>query len=446
MIKDVVERVKCELSEAFDRKTEQLEFQWLADWTAKVDITLTINDTAGVTPSGSYTAIQKNGINFEAGPSSFPATLARSIVPQFLTLGANATLNSQANRTETLSFTLALDELKRWRRELDIEESNPAFPPEKRTCYLASQTGLTGNLGLQEWVESAFYPVKQHVLKAGIHPSPLTQKAGGAPAATTSPEKKEAVEVYTYKLIHDNLAKWQDELKKTSDQVDVNQKAIEGDAWKVQTAFDSLYQKVGKFEPVLEEYLKKRFAPFVRLMKQYEANAKVCLSRVNGYKNSLDRNSKRIRKLLDKIPKDKADDVKSVVESGIEAEYKEIDNNVVKIQSGNYISNSETCKTSTATDAANADAIDTKAVPNAMDPPVNSVLHSLMFVVTYGGGVSPSWTLIQWKGPALNGSMASVQGMRTHSLQIALGPRSGKPMVGEDPLRLLQLNAIRGNS
>ena len=58
MIKDVVQRVKCELSEAFDKKVEQREFLWLTGWTAHADLTLTINDTAGVSPNGSYTKYQ----------------------------------------------------------------------------------------------------------------------------------------------------------------------------------------------------------------------------------------------------------------------------------------------------------------------------------------------------------------------------------------------------
>lgn len=44
MIKDVVQRVKCELAYAFDRKTEERDFLWLAKWTAHVDLTLEIND------------------------------------------------------------------------------------------------------------------------------------------------------------------------------------------------------------------------------------------------------------------------------------------------------------------------------------------------------------------------------------------------------------------
>lgn len=60
------------------------------------------------------------------------------------------------------------------------------------------------------------------------------------------------------------------------------------------------------------------------------------------------------------------------------------------------------------------------------DPPIDSELHSVQFVLAYGASVMPSWTMIQWKGPALNGPAASGQGQRTHILQLALGPPHGE--------------------
>jgi hypothetical protein len=55
------------------------------------------------------------------------------------------------------------------------------------------------------------------------------------------------------------------------------------------------------------------------------------------------------------------------------------------------------------------------------NPPIDGLLHSVEFIVTYGGSVSPTWTLLLWKGP---GSLPglSAQGVRTNSLNIALGP------------------------
>jgi hypothetical protein len=72
------------------------------------------------------------------------------------------------------------------------------------------------------------------------------------------------------------------------------------------------------------------------------------------------------------------------------------------------------------------------------DPPIDSVLHSVQFVLAYGASVTPSWTMIQWKGPALNGPAASGQGQRTHILQLALGPRTTSDKIGLEQTRLIQ--------
>ena len=57
------------------------------------------------------------------------------------------------------------------------------------------------------------------------------------------------------------------------------------------------------------------------------------------------------------------------------------------------------------------------------NPPIDGLLHSVEFIVTYGGSVSPTWTLLLWKGPGTLPGL-SAQGVRTNSLNIALGPAS----------------------
>jgi len=86
------------------------------------------------------------------------------------------------------------------------------------------------------------------------------------------------------------------------------------------------------------------------------------------------------------------------------------------------------------------------ALPDHIDPPIDSVAHSVSFVVAYGAGISPSWTLLQWKGPGSssgNNPFFGASGTRTHSLTIALAPRSGGPAIGTDALRLINNQVIR---
>ena len=61
----------------------------------------------------------------------------------------------------------------------------------------------------------------------------------------------------------------------------------------------------------------------------------------------------------------------------------------------------------------------------APDPPIDSMLHSVQFIVTYGASVAPNWNLALFKGPAATGNLASASGVRTHLLNIAVGPRTG---------------------
>jgi hypothetical protein len=70
-IKDVVQRVNASFPTLLT-KIEQSEYRWLATWTAHADLTLTINDNAGISPTGSNTRFQGNGVNQDAGPSTFP--------------------------------------------------------------------------------------------------------------------------------------------------------------------------------------------------------------------------------------------------------------------------------------------------------------------------------------------------------------------------------------
>jgi len=114
------------------------------------------------------------------------------------------------------------------------------------------------------------------------------------------------------------------------------------------------------------------------------------------------------------------------------------------IHANDYPAQSAKCATALA-QAADRAAKNAAALPTQIDPPIDSVAHSLSFVVAYGAGISPSWSLIKWKGPAggANTPFLSASGTRTHSLNIALAPRSGGPAIGADALRLINNQVIR---
>jgi hypothetical protein len=55
------------------------------------------------------------------------------------------------------------------------------------------------------------------------------------------------------------------------------------------------------------------------------------------------------------------------------------------------------------------------------DPPIDSISHSVNFVVAVSGNITPSWTLVNFKGPGSSGTFASATHTNTHTLSIALG-------------------------
>jgi hypothetical protein len=70
----------------------------------------------------------------------------------------------------------------------------------------------------------------------------------------------------------------------------------------------------------------------------------------------------------------------------------------------------------------NANTIATNLTGFRPNPPIDGLLHSVQFIVTYGGSVTPNWSLLLWKGPGLTIPGASLSGIRTNILSIALGP------------------------
>jgi hypothetical protein len=149
-ISDIVQRVKCELAIAMPEPEPPYptgRYQWMRDWTAKVDLTLITNDQSSITPSASFITPMR--------PETLPlvGTFTRSF-----TLGLGAGLTTTAVRNETMSFTLSLKELRniRYRGECDLPDG----------------LDLYGKLGLKEWIESAVAPVNNDILMIGVHSAP----------------------------------------------------------------------------------------------------------------------------------------------------------------------------------------------------------------------------------------------------------------------------------
>ncbi|MGA7327272.1 MAG: hypothetical protein WBX25_22985 [Rhodomicrobium sp.] len=438
-IRDVVQRVKCELSDAFDKKTSQPQFLWLADWTAHVDLTLSINDNAGLSAGVTHTDFTGKSI-----ARGFPLT------SQFFTVAAGANLSGQAIRSETVSFTVALDELKMWRRHIDRIESDPKFPPEQKICNFSSAIGVTGNLGLGEWVDSAFYPAEIGQLQAGIHTAG-GGKASSVKAPSSSPSAKSAAQL-TVGAALKRISDWENILTTLVAETMPGRTAIasaKNDVSLVENQIKTKIDDAKQYRYVLAPYLQERYAKVQYLIRQYSNDVGICTDAANDITQAQQWATKLQASLKGANPTDIATNVAgfddtlfgqldALMEEKIKVGVTGIGTGKPDVKKSQYAVLIANCVKAfqAAKDLPNK-------LPAQIDPPLDSLSHSLTFTVSYGANVTPSWTLVQWKGPGGNGNFLSASGVMTHNMVIALGPRAGAPAIGQDAIRLIQLQAIR---
>jgi hypothetical protein len=63
------------------------------------------------------------------------------------------------------------------------------------------------------------------------------------------------------------------------------------------------------------------------------------------------------------------------------------------------------------------------AALTSFDPPIDSLSHQVQFIVAWSANVSPSWSLVRFKGPSpSSGPLLSGSSSNTHTLSIVLGP------------------------
>jgi hypothetical protein len=190
-VSQVVHRVKCELVEAVAPYLKRRqEYDWFQRWTAGVDLTLIVTEQAGMSPTVSFI--------HPMHPLSIPGIGTFS---QNFSFGAGLGLSTTASRNETISFALNLN-------EIDKE----ALPEE---CALHDDRGLNSDLGLKEWVASAFDPIERGLLKKGVHKSPKGGHGGGRSLARAG-ESESQIRSYASPEIRALMDKLAQDLKKVA--------------------------------------------------------------------------------------------------------------------------------------------------------------------------------------------------------------------------------------
>ena len=536
-VSDVVRRIKCEIADAFDDKVNDPHFLWLDTWTAKVDLSLQINEFAGVSPSAAYTKFFKNAFNFDAGSQSLTAKTI-GFVNQTVSVGASANLGEQAVRTEVVTFSLSVKEIKEQSKHPGENGS-----VDNSLCSPTDLPGLRGGLGLREWVNSALYPVALKELQFGYHPSPVVSKQMPPPTAPGQPkpsaiapanlvalqlketqkeerEKADSVQKEKadrelaaeqiretqYKLkyidIEDALSRTEDAYKtaqkveRSVGKIDTHNKPT-GSAYKsVEKAYCTLermrrianqpldrpldaadlewLKKNAPYHPVLISSMKMQFdanvtklfeglAPDLDILTDQEPYSAEQKPAKDGHARERElacdthdeiakpfyepqpSNDKaylmlsaqhwetKVKDVYDKVRKANKEGKKVYPENGVKEGNGHVDGVKTAELAAKYLKDYDSYATAVAA-KANADLSSFKKYKT--DPPVDGLLHYVNFVLAYGGGVSPNWSFIAWKGPSSTGPLASAQANRTHTLQIALAPNSGEQN------RLIQNQAI----
>lgn len=400
LIRDVVKRIKCEIADAFDDKLTDKNFLWLQNWTAKVDLTLQVNETAGLAPSVSYTQFYRNAFNTAAGSTSLTSTVIAAVNQSF-TLTAGASYSEQAQRAETLTFTVSLQEVKAWRQKKD-NLLRVRYGDEVAAHFCDPlEREFRGYLGLKEWVDSALYPVTKAELQAGIHPQP--SGATAPPKATPPPGPKAGflvpqVELPEAKRRADAAAT---AATKSADDAAASQAAVAASLSNVQTAIQT---NIGPYYAVMTDELKGLLANNLATLTTILGYVQTDADGAQASNAEVQAIAKRIHDLAAQPTPPTTVDEPDVLTAEREAR------NAKK-----FADNAKTQQTNAATIANNL----TGFKPN---PPIDGFLHSIQFIVTYGGSVTPNWSLLLWKGPGLTIPGASLSGVRTNILSIAFGP------------------------
>ncbi len=460
-VAEVVQRVKCEVSAAFQDGdgrwlTEEQRFAWLQTWTAQIDLTMQILDTATLSPGVTVMQPLHNGFSAAAGPSSqsvagVPGTTL-SAISQSVAVAGGASVSGQAQRTETISFALSLEELKAWRKSSDTS----------KLCQISDQMDLRGRLGLKEWVADALSPVTERLLWAGYHPKPGAAAAPtgskGSPAGTppTVPkpaiEKKELIDKTSCNLVvlkqRLAAAKVEDAIydaastAKTNSQKD-NATAAQAKttAEKTLTALKKKFSDYSKgFDAVLDpsikypkiaggwlgksEELVAMLASAVNLAAEANAKAVTAANAVATTKAAFAQASKAIDDAQKAGPADQDRLSKIACDDVADAEKLSPETAQLSTNATHYAG---AVKTNAAAAAADlkmfteyaSDASDYVAGLPPIDPPIQTIGQSVQFMLIYGGNVTPTWTFVRFKGP--NAPLFSADKTRMHLLTITLG-------------------------
>jgi hypothetical protein len=436
-INEVVKRVKCEIRDAVANRPEN-RYKWFDKWTVQADLTLAVNDSSGVSPGAVFTQPLKPVTNTFA-----------------LGLGAGAT--TTAARTEIVSFSMSVKEIRKefFNKDGSVN-TNAALFYNDCQVYGLVPIGLTGNLGLREWVDSAFGPVDTKVgplpgdtlLREGNHKPPKGPSGAGA---TTSTQKAQAAASQSFKSLLDNYKQKLDALRAAAAiSTDLSQKLV--------LLFDR-FQAIRLLTGVLEQTQAKSLSA---LRDQILAGAE----EIGDLKEGHDKDQiTKIKGLFDKVAKDteKWQDSRldksrwqPLLSAALRTAITDLEK-LVTSEVGPALAQlqlicdcEDTTESSDTTVRLLADLTkclktlqtliqaDLPPTPAPKDPPIDAISHQVQFSIALTGSVNPTWTFVKFKGPSpATGSFATAGDTNTNTLTIVMGePTSAATINSRSSLTL----------
>jgi hypothetical protein len=394
-IEEIVKRVKCEIRDSLADRGGPL-YKWLDKWTISADLSLTVSDNSQISPGVVLTH------QFLLG--NIPGRITNS--PQSSSLGLGGQASTTASRTEIVSFSMSVKEVRKeffFKNTNIVDPSAAGLPYNFCEPYGPLPRDLTGSLGLKQWVESAFGPVtdvvegterhpKRYLLAEGQHSPPKPPSGGGgnaSPGANVAMVKELLLDRSVPSAITDAL------------------KAAENEGVPPNLK-DALIEARKKFGDV--QAAQDGLAPFKttvdRLTDLQQAGAALSPQDKAEIKDAQENVRERSKTLLT-LQRDALTDITDLLP---------------ELEAAN-------CCTTIISQLKNQRTNLVKAIPKPtkpkLDPPIDAISHQVQFTIAYNASANPTWTMLNFKGPSpTSGNFFSAMATNIHTLTIVMGEPS----------------------
>lgn len=414
-INEVVKRVKCEIWYSIEDRPEK-RYPWFNKWVVQADLTLTVNDSSSINPGAMFIEPLR------------AKTIANRVTSasQTVSLGLGAGDMNTAFRTEIVSFSISVAELRK-----QFEHPTPQMIAEYNDCYPYGIGDVTGNLGLKEWVDSAFGPIDNGLLKEGQHSAPKapTGTQGGAPPPptgafvsrllTTQAAKSQALPtppaqfppnlIRSINIIYSEYNILMDALKFIGTAQDDLSGHTGSDNY-----FAALLSDLGAQVALLENNKTAVSGAILMKIENFNSTMKTLLSPLPGS------SSKNLTAIISK-----SETMLTPLAAQIETDLGPVIP-TVQLQCDcypklpNYSTDGAAVLKCLNTIQSMAKLLNPPKP--ASDPPIDAISHQVNFEVALNISANPTWTLVRFKGPSpASGNFASLSESNTHNLTIVMG-------------------------